>query len=75
MDKKKVVQNSSGFGLIIFLIFLTLKLTNIIDWSWIWVFSPFWIGPFILLSIVAIITFIGFITILIKHSIKKIKKQ
>lgn len=25
------------------LIFLTLKLTNLIDWSWWWVLSPIWI--------------------------------
>lgn len=25
------------------LIFITLKLTNFIDWSWLWVLSPFWI--------------------------------
>lgn len=25
---------------ILFLIFLTLKLTNLIDWSWFWVLSP-----------------------------------
>lgn len=29
--------------LIILLIFTTLKITNQIDWSWIWVLSPIWI--------------------------------
>jgi len=32
-----------GFGAVLFLIFLTLKLTNHINWSWWWIFSPFWI--------------------------------
>lgn len=26
------------------LLFVTLKLTNYIDWSWIWVLSPLWIS-------------------------------
>lgn len=29
---------------ILFIIFLILKLDGIIDWKWIWVFSPLWIG-------------------------------
>lgn len=32
-----------GFGTVLFLIFLVLKLTNTIDWSWWWVTSPLWI--------------------------------
>ena len=28
---------------ILFIIFLILKLDGIIDWQWIWVFSPLWI--------------------------------
>ena len=30
------------------LIFITLKLTNFIAWSWWWVLSPFWL-PFLLI--------------------------
>lgn len=26
------------------LIFITLKLTGYIDWTWVWVLSPIWIG-------------------------------
>ena len=26
------------------IVFITLKLTHVIDWSWIWVLSPLWIG-------------------------------
>jgi len=39
-------SNSSsgiGFGTMLFLIFLILKLTGNIDWSWWWVTSPLWI--------------------------------
>lgn len=32
-----------GIGDALFLIFLVLKLCKLIDWPWIWVFSPIWI--------------------------------
>ena len=32
-----------GFGGALFLLFLGLKLGNVIDWSWWWVTSPLWI--------------------------------
>ena len=32
-----------GIGTILFLIFMTLKLTGDIDWSWWWVTAPLWI--------------------------------
>ena len=39
------------------LLFIYLKMTSYIDWSWLWVLSPLWIGLLvaILISIVAII--------------------
>ncbi len=42
MDNK----SSSGgmdFGSVLTLIFIVLKLTGVIDWSWLWVLSPIWI--------------------------------
>lgn len=35
---------SIGFPGLLALIFITLKLTGVIDWSWLWVLSPLWIG-------------------------------
>lgn len=38
-------SSSSGIGLtgVLFVVFLVLKLTGNIDWSWWWVTSPLWI--------------------------------
>lgn len=38
-------NSSSGMSIggVLFLIFLVLKLTNVIDWSWWWVTAPLWI--------------------------------
>ena len=38
-------RGSSGFTLL-FIVFLVLKLTDTIDWSWWWVTLPLW-GPFL----------------------------
>ena len=47
MDKKQ--ESSSGQFLLVgvFLVFLTLKLCGVIDWSWWWVTAPLWM-PFVL---------------------------
>ncbi len=37
-------SRSRGIFGFLFLIFLILKLTGVIDWSWWWVTAPLWIG-------------------------------
>jgi hypothetical protein len=56
----KTSSNGIGFGTVLFLVFLVLKLTGNIDWSWWWVTSPLWIP---LALGVVIISIIGFIAI------------
>ena len=48
---------SIGIGDVLFVLFLVLKLTGLINWSWWWVFSPIWI-PLILLIVCKIILLI-----------------
>ncbi|MEM1189917.1 MAG: hypothetical protein AAGI72_15400 [Pseudomonadota bacterium] len=47
-------MNTSSWQLfILFIVFLVLKLTGYIDWSWLWVLAPIWapaITGFILLA-------------------------
>ena len=42
---KKVVNNGVSFNGLLFITFLVLKLTGVINWSWIWITAPLWI-PF-----------------------------
>ena len=35
-------SNGLGLGTVLFIVFLILKLTGNIDWSWWWVTSPLW---------------------------------
>lgn len=50
-------SNGLGFGTVLFLVFLILKLTGNIDWSWWWVTSPIWI-PVLLLGLLVLIALI-----------------
>lgn len=36
-------EGGIGLGTILFVVFLVLKLTEVIDWSWWWVTAPLWI--------------------------------
>ena len=60
---------SIGFSGILFIVFLILKLTNVIAWSWWWVTSPLWIT--IALNILIIISIVLFQFIIIRKKINK----
>jgi hypothetical protein len=47
-----------GFFSLMFLILMTLKLTNYIDWSWWWVTAPLWGGFALILLIILIVIII-----------------
>lgn len=48
-------NNNGGIGFVglLAIVFITLKLTGYIDWTWFWVLSPLWIS--FLIGIVALI--------------------
>ncbi len=48
--------SSSGIGFtgLLTIVFIVLKLTNVINWSWLWVLSPVWITAAIIFAIVII---------------------
>lgn len=43
-----------GFGSVLFFIFLILKLTGNIDWSWWWVTAPLWVPAALALFLLAV---------------------
>jgi len=78
---KKSTSNGIGLPGVLFIVFLVLKLTGNIDWSWWWVTSPLWIpllAAFAIL-ITLIFVFVGMLMIgYTKEDIKlkfKLKKQ
>lgn len=53
-------SSSSGIGFtgLLLILFITLKLWGVINWSWWWVLSPLWISVAILSVIVLVILII-----------------
>lgn len=51
-------SNSGGVDIptVLLIIFIVLKLCDVIDWSWLWVLSPFWITVLLALAYGAIVT-------------------
>lgn len=60
-------SNGIGSAGTIFIVFVILKLTNLIAWSWWWVTSPLWIG----FVIVILIFLIGGLITLIRSALFK----
>ncbi len=52
---KETQTGGIGCGTALFLIFLVLKLTNLIDWNWWWVTAPIWIPISILLVVLILV--------------------
>jgi len=52
--EEKTKSTNLGFLGILFFIFLILKLTNHINWSWWWVTSPLW-SPFVIFIVVGMV--------------------
>lgn len=51
----KVEGVGIGFMEALFLLFLGLKLTHVIDWSWWWVTAPLWIPIVVVLFLLGLI--------------------
>lgn len=59
MSDSRTSASSGGIGFagMLTILFIGLKLTGYIDWSWWWVFSPIWIS-FLIFVVVLIVVFI-----------------
>ncbi len=62
-NKNEAVATSSGgigFAGALTILFIALKLTNVIDWSWLWVLSPLWISVgFSILFLIFVLIIVG----------------
>ena len=57
MNNEKTTSGGFGFGSVLLLTFIILKLVGVINWSWWWVLSPIWI-PVVLLMVASILLFV-----------------
>lgn len=58
-SSKSITIGGTGFFNLLFLVFLVLKLTKVIDWSWWWITAPLW-GP---IGVCVVLIIIGAILI------------
>ncbi len=58
-----------GIGLtgVLLIVFLVLKLTDLIDWSWWWVLAPLWIPAAVVLVVLPLLL----VALLIRDSLRK----
>ncbi len=61
MSDRNSSSSSGGIGLAgaLTVLFVGLRLTNHIDWSWWWVFSPLWISTALFLVVLAVVGLIA----------------
>jgi len=55
MSNNSSAAGGASFFELLFIVFLILKLTHVIDWSWWWVTAPLWIGAAIAIIAIVII--------------------
>ena len=60
-EKKVVYRTSFGLSKMVFIVFLVLKLTHTIDWSWWWITSPLWIPISIIIIMLIIVGILALI--------------
>ena len=65
MSNGGTASTGLSFGSILFFIFLIMKLTHYIDWSWWWVTAPLWVPITVVLGILAVCAVIGGLCVLI----------
>lgn len=60
-NKNKLTISIGNLSLstVLFIVFLVLKLTGYITWSWWWVTAPLWVGPALFFGIFAIALCLG----------------
>ena len=63
--EQNIMPINSSILTILFVVFLILKLTDNIDWSWWWVTSPLWIPIVIALGLLGLIIIVTLILIVI----------
>ena len=67
-DKPTNISTDGGIGFLgaLTILFIALKLTHVIDWSWWWVLAPLWIPVAVVLGIIVIVAIVMLIVKVIK---------
>lgn len=75
MSSVKGIKTASNSGTLVFLlfaVFLVLKLTGVVDWSWWWVTSPLWLA---VLATAAVLILVGGVGFMIYRIVKWVRRR
>ena len=72
MNDQVVVKTRGGIGFLglLTIVFITLRLCGVIDWSWWWVLSPLWIPVSICIAVALLLCIFGFIYGVVRYMIE-----
>ena len=75
-DTKEIQITTSGIGFfqLLTVLFIALKLTGNIDWSWLWVLSPLWIPIFIVIMCALIGVLLAITATIVDEFFEKFRK-
>jgi hypothetical protein len=56
MSERPIIETKGpGIVSLLLTLFIALKLTGMITWSWWWVLSPMWIGALVVVSVITVV--------------------
>tara|TARA_R110002096_G_scaffold220563_1_gene409137 strand:- start:1105 stop:1302 length:198 start_codon:yes stop_codon:yes gene_type:complete len=56
MSERPIIETKGpGILSLLLTLFIALKLTGMITWSWWWVLSPMWIGALVVVSVITVV--------------------
>ena len=70
-ERNNTTAGGSGFCGRLAVAFIVLKLTGVINWSWLWVLAPIWIPTAIVLAVLLVVL----IVVLVKEGVKQTEEK
>lgn len=70
-ERNNTTAGGIGFCGLLAVAFIVLKLTGVINWSWLWVLAPIWIPTAIALTIIVTVL----IVVLVKETLRALERR
>ena len=70
-NRNNTTAGGIGFCGLLTVAFIVLKLTGVINWSWLWVLAPIWIPTAITLTIIVTVL----IVVLVKETLRALERR
>lgn len=70
-ERNNTTAGGIGFCGLLAVAFIVLKLTGVINWSWLWVLAPIWILTAVTIAIIVIVL----IVVLVKETLRALERR